>query len=121
MKPGKKTDLTDTQIREISRLRSSGKRLKEVARIVGCTYYQAQYRWLCFISATYAEDKRRRGKSTSRVNAGLKKVFSNRKQRIDLTVEEQQAIAKKALAIEIDLAKRDIRRAAPYKPGPLEW
>lgn len=120
---GTPTKLSRAQIREVIRLKSAGRSWKEIATTIGCTIDVARHQWRLFTSTAYVTGHRARSNRRKRINQGLMKVFKGYKQREDLTKEERREIARRALAIEIEEAKKEIERrsAKPYKNGDLVW
>lgn len=112
--------LTDTQRREVARLRSTGKQYKEIARALGCTYDQAKDSWHRFCAASGIV-LRARDRSRKRINRGWAKILAGQAIDAELTAAEQQEIARRTLRLEVALARTEAPTAEPFKPGPLEW
>jgi len=120
--PGTAGSITADQQREIVRWKDSGHKWQEIADHFNCTIDAARHYYRLIAKPGYVNRHREISQKRSRINRGIMKVFKNRKQRADLTRDEQKAIAAKVLAIEIQMAKAEVVRGAkPYKSGPLEW
>lgn len=112
--------LTDTQRREVARLRSAGRQYKEIARILGITPDQAKDCWHRFCAASGIA-LRARDRSRQRINRGLRKILAGNVICAALTEAEQLEIARRALSIEIAVARTEAASAAPFKVGDLQW
>lgn len=120
--PGPVASITIVQQREIVRRKEAGHKWKDIALHFNCTIDVARHYYRLIAKPGYVQRNREISRKHSRINRGLAKVFKGRKQRADLTQQERLAIAKRALAIEVAMARHDVSRGAkPYKPGPLEW
>lgn len=110
--------LTDTQKREIVRLRSAGRQFKEIARVLLCTPDAAKSFWHRFHDRSGRREVERRSK---RINRGMVKILQGRKIVAELTLAEQQVIASRVLAAEIAMAQAEALTAPPFKAGDLTW
>jgi transposase-like protein len=116
---GRPLPLTDTQKREVVRLRAMGRQYKQIARTLGCTPDQAR-RWV----RVHRDDgvaERAQARKSRRITRGVKKLLANKPLPSDLTMAEQAAIAKRTLAAEIAQAREASASETAYKPGDLVW
>lgn len=102
----KHTSLTDNQIREIIRLRFTGKAYKEIARLISCTPEQARHYW--------REGRQRVRRLTSSQKAFNQTQAANRK-RVQLTQAHDLHQSKLILAQEIAQAKSESTTSPIYK------
>lgn len=111
--------LTALQRREIVRLRTGGMELKEIARVLRCSYDQTQR---CWLNSAIWKKKRdaAAGPEKRRKTAIEREAEKNRLK----TEKELKGIAQRAadeLKAEIAQAVREAASAPIYKSGILQW